>query len=507
MVGEKDAGVLHPIRLFGFGLLMGWHFLILYSPVFTGSSSVRQTILNASLAVGFLIIGVLGTRLNQYLRQEGSVRSFAIGFLAVAVLGVIGAIFATQTQNELHYWASTALLGLGEAGLMFLWIHLYSETSVNYSAFFLSMSMVIAGIIGFAFRELPYELTMFALIALPVICMIMFRSSWRGLRVRSFEQAERGVSDSRGAQRTLRVVTVQLSSFSLAFGILQGLAIPGSTHHFTVDVPFASLGAAVAGLIIFAIIVVPGLRKNWELAHRFALGLMLLGLLTLPFLSRGLGVGASFMVMAAYITFDLRALIVCVNLIRTFDLDSASSLAYNRFFVYLMFSVGIAIGFAISPDLALRADGHFLIAAICVAIVMLVTLIFPMVARPEYISTESVRYGSREAADDEEDEVDETITPSGKTPWRICVQRTAEKYALSPRETEVLFLIAKGRNAEYVQSALQVSSHTAKSHIANIYRKMGIHSAQELLDVVDSERDGGVYDDTDAPDGAPHLVR
>ena len=45
---------------------------------------------------------------------------------------------------------------------------------------------------------------------------------------------------------------------------------------------------------------------------------------------------------------------------------------------------------------------------------------------------------------------------------------------------------------------LVISTHTAKSHIANIYRKLEVHSSQELLDLVeeirskkDREGDGG----------------
>lgn len=50
-------------------------------------------------------------------------------------------------------------------------------------------------------------------------------------------------------------------------------------------------------------------------------------------------------------------------------------------------------------------------------------------------------------------------------------------------------LVAKGRNADYIQSKLIISTHTAKTHIANIYHKLAIHSAQELLDLVEEQRE------------------
>ncbi len=63
-----------------------------------------------------------------------------------------------------------------------------------------------------------------------------------------------------------------------------------------------------------------------------------------------------------------------------------------------------------------------------------------------------------------------------------------EQYCLTPREVEVFTLLSKGRNAEYIQNALFISNHTVKTHIYNIYRKMDIHSLQELLDIIDDAK-------------------
>lgn len=62
----------------------------------------------------------------------------------------------------------------------------------------------------------------------------------------------------------------------------------------------------------------------------------------------------------------------------------------------------------------------------------------------------------------------------------------AKKYSLSNRQGEVLLMLAKGRNADYITEKLVISSHTAKAHIYNIYQKIGVHSRQELMDVVEN---------------------
>ncbi|HHW71877.1 MAG TPA: response regulator transcription factor [Firmicutes bacterium] len=44
---------------------------------------------------------------------------------------------------------------------------------------------------------------------------------------------------------------------------------------------------------------------------------------------------------------------------------------------------------------------------------------------------------------------------------------------LTPREREVLRLIAQGMSNGEIASALFISEHTVKNHVSNIYRKLG----------------------------------
>ena len=64
-------------------------------------------------------------------------------------------------------------------------------------------------------------------------------------------------------------------------------------------------------------------------------------------------------------------------------------------------------------------------------------------------------------------------------------EEVSRKYSLTPRETEVFALLAKGRNAEYIAGQLMVTPATIKSHIYHIYQKLGVNSQQRLMDLVD----------------------
>ena len=63
--------------------------------------------------------------------------------------------------------------------------------------------------------------------------------------------------------------------------------------------------------------------------------------------------------------------------------------------------------------------------------------------------------------------------------------RAVERCGLSPRESQVLPFLAKGRNARYIAGELIISDGTARTHIMHIYQKLGVHTQQELIDVVE----------------------
>ena len=63
-------------------------------------------------------------------------------------------------------------------------------------------------------------------------------------------------------------------------------------------------------------------------------------------------------------------------------------------------------------------------------------------------------------------------------------ERFACRYGLSARETEVLALIARGRSVQAAADELFVAHSTVKTHIKHIYQKMGLHSRDELFELV-----------------------
>ena len=63
----------------------------------------------------------------------------------------------------------------------------------------------------------------------------------------------------------------------------------------------------------------------------------------------------------------------------------------------------------------------------------------------------------------------------------------AQEFGLTERETEILERLAYGQNSTYIANCLFISANTVRVHTYNLYRKLGVSSRGELLDLVHTE--------------------
>jgi DNA-binding CsgD family transcriptional regulator len=67
---------------------------------------------------------------------------------------------------------------------------------------------------------------------------------------------------------------------------------------------------------------------------------------------------------------------------------------------------------------------------------------------------------------------------------QVCAGLAAG-HGLSPRETEVFCFLARGRSLPYIREQLVLSKNTIDTHAKNLYRKLDVHTRQELIDLLD----------------------
>ncbi len=85
-------------------------------------------------------------------------------------------------------------------------------------------------------------------------------------------------------------------------------------------------------------------------------------------------------------------------------------------------------------------------------------------------------------------EVERQTAYGGRARWRMAVMRLGEDHGLSDREIEVLMLMGKGLNTRSISEVLSISYNTARTHVRNIYGKLGVHSRVELQQLIDGLR-------------------
>lgn len=67
----------------------------------------------------------------------------------------------------------------------------------------------------------------------------------------------------------------------------------------------------------------------------------------------------------------------------------------------------------------------------------------------------------------------------------VCGRLSDEK-KLTPREREVLLYVACGHNSPYIASKLVISEYTVRTHMRNAYRKIGVSSKEELIQLIEA---------------------
>jgi DNA-binding CsgD family transcriptional regulator len=80
---------------------------------------------------------------------------------------------------------------------------------------------------------------------------------------------------------------------------------------------------------------------------------------------------------------------------------------------------------------------------------------------------------------------EQVVAPTITAKYKDKCAFVASRHNLSAREREVFALLARGRDTNIIARELVISPHTARTHIYHIYRKIGVRTQQDLIDLVE----------------------
>lgn len=88
------------------------------------------------------------------------------------------------------------------------------------------------------------------------------------------------------------------------------------------------------------------------------------------------------------------------------------------------------------------------------------------------------------AAHDSREETAGELVRDNEASLDLRCARIGEHFQLSPREQEILFYASQGYTSTYIAEVLYISASTVRTHMKTIYRKTGVSSKTEMIDLV-----------------------
>ena len=438
---------------------------------------------STELSVFFLVViaSVIAAHLlSRPLLRARRFAESALGIPAVSVTAALGATLALVSMLPVVgvglFYVSGALLGLACGWIIVIWTSTIHASRPESASFYLDPALVVAVVCYFLFRcvsSFSDTISQGFLLALPLVTVACI--------IRAAKPADEGDAPALGeGTQALQVLVAVAAAFAIGCSVTVYLA--GREN----DV----LSSGLNYMVLFEVLAVILMAFCCWLMSRFSQqrgalsprGTAVLSFCVcyLPLFSIGLVMGGA--AIPSNAPDALWESNVWVLLIAIFAYDIRDSVyAIRGLAVGLMFEA-MCIGQLVARVSTLS----FSSCALAVA-GALTALYFFSVGRqllrgvPKRKRPREEERRAEEPRARAEEETEDGAMPSEMLAY--CGKLALEN-GLTPREAEILGLIAMGRSAKYIAEELTISHNTTRTHIKHVYEKLNIHSKQELLDLV-----------------------
>ena len=401
--------------------------------------------------------------------------------LALAAFGAALALGAVAPAGiEL---AISAFGGVATACLLFGWIPLLAALNRNTLIASMSISAVLGSVIALNLKLLAGGAAYLFLAACMAACLGAYELVGRSGIEPHAERAGKAAGADRGGipldeSRRNAQLSWSFGAINIIYGVVFGVGAGNLLQ--------AGRAASVAlgSTIVFALGAVAAHlfaqrsqgRIQQSTVLRMLFPVLVIALVPLSFLDAngGLFVACNLLVLGCC------AFLVLVSI--AFEIKGANERgAAAMYFVGMSQTTlagGIALGFALDvlPGLTGAFSPNVLSAValgLVIALAVMVTL------------TQNRMVDSQAETDAAIAKAKAIAEQAKQGRWKVRCAEVAANAKLSARETEVFYLLAKGRGTEHIQNKLGISSHTVKTHTYNIYKKLGVKNREELLDLVE----------------------
>ncbi len=510
--GAKGAGfpTFPPLFALGLSLCYVWTFVLDNSE---RAIEVAALVPNVSTTVIRLAVLIVFALLWKRLHPSGQKYAMLWGIAlagAAHVLLVYGSL--SWVPAQLVPWVAEVLREIVFVGLFAVWVDLYGSMPLREAVKIIAGSFLAAALIDAVVLRIPSDAYFGMALLLPAGSVLCLMCSYHALRAHlgPGEAASFDSPPAAGAKTLLSVFGRRSASPSLfpweIVVLVVAFAVVGSmvTYSFPLDISVVSFG--LAGAIILLLFAVSSRRFSIYSIMNISLPAMLFGLLAGSLLGwispefaqvcmRGSGA-----LRLAFVT-----IVVC---------DRAFRFGISAVFFNMMLralgEVGSLLGMGVrGAVLTLPLDASVQDAALYfVGIVVFVAVIVFWFKSPlSSFNTRAEEAGHEDLDDGGEENpavtaaslegaeagtgsenpdsarMDEGLSRGINSYRSLVMARCAEiseEYCLSSRESQVLACLARGMSIPRIEKELVISTNTVKTHVSHIYRKLGIHSRDEL---------------------------
>lgn len=452
-----------------FGLYMSWVYLACFStklyPEIGATAGLASQGELASFA-GYLTWIVVCIATHRRLSQRWGSRVLLVGVLASAGTACIAAasLFVGPGGAQVLVVGASAVTGLGTGCLLVAWALQFARNGAHASVQ-VGGGLVLSFVITCVALPLPFELAAGVIVLLPAASALAI------VRATDLADADPDVVPAPAAPADaefLRLpwrLALGLSAMGLAYGMAYGFAFEYAQTGIEVSIGCLLVNGAVGAVVLMYALRL-GKNFGYSAANLAILPIAGFAQCMIAVLQVQLLPGSFFCMRLAYVLFDvvlwlqLPKVFGCIGTIRTF--------LVARLFLEGSVAVGIVVRQALTHTGFLVFD----LVALAVVAYLLVAL------------TLAFRGG---AVGSVWDLMPEPLTYTGK--FRTACADIAQRYGLTPREAEVMRLVMRGRSGAYVQENLFISKSTFQTHMRNLYKKLDVHTNQELLDLLEATLD------------------
>lgn len=361
------------------------------------------------------------------------------------------------------YIVGAVLTGVGSGVVVVLWGELLAGMGSRQTVAFSVVALLMAAVAYVVVTLLPVDAAQLLVAVLPIVNMLFYRHFRR-----SAPQTPRSMRNMRVQERPpYRMMLIALF-FGFSFGGMKGLMTPMGPEWLGLRDALNIAAIAVGALAVYVTTGVCKMDFN-HLTYQVALPLMAAGFLFLP-LHEPYSVIGTAVHQCGYQYFYIVLWATWPILVSRAHVPAAWVVTWGMASIQLGQLVG-SVAAALAVGLIHDELGRAMLSAVIVfAILLVVLFVFGN-------KTAETGWGFVRPAEAE----------GPISAFDDAVSRLARRYRLSPREVEVLFLLARGRNRSFIAAELTIGDETVKSHIKSVYRKMDLHSQQDVIDLVESE--------------------